>query len=325
MREFAAAALESIPGVAACSFVDSESAPGSPAATPVRRGGKQHEDGYIDSEYAVTLQTISGSYGQVVLELDDREQFREFEAAVHNFLGSLAMRLDNFNYQQHLEERVKEQTAELKQAVKDKELLLREIHHRVKNSLNAVMGLLQMQFAAFEDETVQNAVNASVDRIQSTALVHEFLYKSDSLDSLDLHAFVERVVHELMCTYDPGGKVEIRTDIQDIHVGIHDAVPLSLIVTEVITNALKYAFPNGRRGHISIQTRVLDANFAELQIRDNGIGLPENFDLSGIDSLGMQLVQALTAQIDGSMELSSRDGDSGTSFQLRFPQHGHRA
>ncbi len=453
MREFAAAALESIPGVAACSFGASESAPGGSPLTPVNRGPIPHEEGDIDSDYTVRLETGSGSYGQVIIELDDREQFREYEAAVHNFLGSLAMRLENIDYQCHLEERVKEQTAELnanrlflqsilenngdilfvidrefsilqankaafelvssngqpgrkllgekchsafyrddspclccasvttmqsgtpqsrtvaypdgtggkrwfdvssfpicneegivvnvieawraiddlkilqdelQQAVKDKELLLREIHHRVKNSLNAVMGLLRVQFSSFEDEPVQNAVNASVDRIQSTALVHEFLYKSDSLESLDFHAFVERVVHELTRTYDPGEQIEIRTDIQDIQVGINDAVPLSLIVTEVITNALKYAFPGGQPGCISIQTRVLDAETAELQIRDNGIGLPEDFDLSDIDSLGMQLVQALTSQIDGSMELSGRDDASGTCFRLRFQQRGGR-
>lgn len=306
MLEFVGAAVRSIPGVARCDFRRAED-----SALPVEPAKDSYEP------YVIGMRTIKGNYGDVVLYLDDREAFSEYETALHNFSNSIALRLENLEYQAQLERSVDEKTRELNQSLRDKELLLREIHHRVKNNFGMVVSLLRLQFADHSDPAVQESVNASIDRLQSMALVHQFLYQSDSQSSIDFHGFVSRVIDELRQVYAAGLSVQFVVRIADTAVDITIAAPISLIVNELITNSLKYAFPEGRAGTITISTSAVEADKIELVVADDGVGLPPGFNVRASESLGMQLIQGLCDQIHGELSWSQAPG---TRFAIRFPQ-----
>lgn len=208
---------------------------------------------------------------------------------------------------------------DLRRSAEDKKLLLREIHHRVKNNLNMVISLLRLQFADKREPSVQESVDAAVERIRSMSLVHEFLYQSDTQSSIDFQGFVRHVVDQLSGAYPVGDAVSFDVHIADIPVGITAAAPVSLIVNELVTNALKYAFPAGRTGTITVATTPLDGERIELVVSDDGVGLPDGFDLRSTRSLGMQLVAGLTDQMHGDISVSS---DHGARFAIRFPRSG---
>jgi two-component system, sensor histidine kinase PdtaS len=311
MLEFVGAAVRNIPGVAGCEFrrtTESEE-----QARPATSGCEP---------YVIRMRTIRKSYGEVVLCLDDREAFSRYETALHNFSNSIALRLENLEYQTELERQVEEKTRELNRSLHEKELLLREIHHRVKNNFGMVVSLLRLQFAGHSNPAVQDSVNASIDRIQSMALVHQFLYQSDSQSSIDFHGFVERVIEKLSQTYAAGRSVRFMVSIADTPVDIRVAAPVSLIVNELVTNSLKYAFPDGRAGTITITTREADDDTVELVVADDGVGLPPDFDVHTSQSLGMQLIQGLTDQIRGELAWTRAPG---TRFTIRFPQSAETA
>ena len=208
---------------------------------------------------------------------------------------------------------------DLRRSADDKELLLREIHHRVKNNLNMVISLLRLQFADNPDSGVQQSVAAAIERIRSMSLVHQFLYQSDTQSSIDFGGFVRQVVDQLSETYPVGRAVSFDVDIADIPVGITAAAPVSLIVNELVTNALKYAFPAGRTGTITVTTAPAGEDQIELVVGDDGVGLPPGFDVRSARSLGMQLIAGLTDQIQGEISVS---GEIGTRFAIRFPRDG---
>lgn len=292
--------METIPGVAGYKVL-------SPTDTPAIEG----------SDYTVDISTGTKVYGRGVFVIKDREAFGEFEAAVHNFSNTAALHLESLEYQNDLENQVRERTAELEQTIADKELLLREIHHRVKNNFSMVTSLLRLQFGDFTDEHVRRAVGASIERISSMSLVHQFLYQSDTQSSIDFHSFVDHVIEELIASYGTGGNVDIVRDIGDVSVGINIAAPVSLIINELVTNALKYAFPENRGGTIRIETTRVPPEHTRLLVSDDGVGLPDSFDIDTSDSLGMQLIKRLTAQIQGTLDVWVEEG---TTFVVTFPE-----
>lgn len=220
-----------------------------------------------------------------------------------------------------------------RQTAEEKELLLREIHHRVKNNLNMVTSLLRLQFAGFDDERVGRAVNASIDRIQSMSLVHRFFYQSDTQGSINLRGFIGQALEQLFETYVIDRKVRIRSEISDTTVNIDTAVPVGLIINELVTNALKYAFPRDATGTISIRTTAAASeDHIRLTVEDDGVGLPPSFSMRTVESLGMQLVSGLAAQINGEVSVSSPGAGKtgaggaettagrGTAFTITFPR-----
>jgi PAS domain S-box-containing protein len=421
-----AAAIKSVPGIG-----DYRCFP-APSERPDGSADEGEADGH-GANYEIDLHTARKSYGRIVLVLEDRAAFDQYEAAVHNFCNSVTMHLENLEYRSRLEEQVRAQTAELelnrafleslfdqssdyisvidldytivrvnpaavalarptgsekptepsdlegracyeayferstpcencpareamrtkethsatfsspgagndrlwfdvsaspvvdgtgnlmyikevgrdisalkrleekyRQTAEEKELLLREIHHRVKNNLNMATSLLRLQFAGFDDDRVRRAVNASVDRIQSMSLVHRFFYQSE---------------------------------VSDIAINIDTAVPVGLIINELVTNALKYAFPDDATGTISVRTALPSSDRIRLTVEDDGVGLPASFSMKHTGSLGMQLVSGLAAQINGEVSVSSRGaavGETGTggaetsagrgaAFTITFP------
>lgn len=211
---------------------------------------------------------------------------------------------------------IKKLQEDLKRTAEEKELLLREIHHRVKNNLNVVVSLLRIQLGMFSDVKIQEALRDSIERIRSIALVHQYLYQSASQSSIDFSAFVEEFVADLSRTYETGGDIRIASEIDDVPVHIDSAVPVSLIINELVTNAFKYAFPDGRGGTITVGITKRPEDMIVLSVRDNGVGLPENFDIDTGTSLGMRLIQGLTQQIDGTLQFSK---NKGTAFFITFP------
>lgn len=206
---------------------------------------------------------------------------------------------------------------DLRKTASENELLLKEVHHRVKNNMNVIISLLNMQLGTFTDERMGEALQLSINRVQSMALVHEYLYQSGTLGSINFKQYIEDFINNISLTYNTGAQIRINADIQDVSLHVDSAIPVSLIINEIITNALKYAFPGNDSGTIHIAMHRLPDNRIQLNVKDDGIGLPANFSISTTNSLGMKLIRGLTEQIQGTLTL---EGKNGTSFAIEFPQ-----
>ena len=199
----------------------------------------------------------------------------------------------------------------------EKELLLKEIHHRVKNNLQVISSLLNLQSGKLTDDTARDMFRISQGRVKSMALIHESLYRAGDLASIDFGVYAQRLVNDLVRNYRVGtGVAQLKVDVADVHLGIDKAVPCGLIINELVTNALKYAFPEGRKGTITVSMEKGKKDTLVLTVADDGAGIPKDFDLTQSDSLGMQLVNTLTGQLDGKLDL---DRKKGTRFRITFP------
>ena len=204
----------------------------------------------------------------------------------------------------------------LREALAEKEVLLREIHHRVKNNLQVVSSLLNLQARAAGDEEVARAFEESKSRVQSMALIHEQLYESRDLARIDLSGYIRQLVSNLFRTYQVRAhRVELRTDIADIEIGIDLALPCGLILNELISNSLKYAFPSSRAGSILIRLEKMHDSSALLTVADDGVGLPAEVGFWTTKTLGLRLVRSLVRQIDGEI---SAGGPPGAEYRIRF-------
>ena len=212
----------------------------------------------------------------------------------------------------------KQMELQLEQSLKEKEVLLKEIHHRVKNNMQVISSLLSMQSRLVTDESSKQFFLESQNRVKSLALVHEHLYRSQSLSEINYADYLKKIVPHLFESYntDPR-RISIVTEAKDIMISIDQAVPCSLMVNELITNSLKYAFPGDRKGEIRLvfTTDTTTGNYV-LDYRDNGVGIPPGLDLQKTKSLGMQLIYGLTKQLSGTVML---EPDEGVHFIIAFP------
>lgn len=201
-------------------------------------------------------------------------------------------------------------------SLQEKEVLLKEIHHRVKNNLQIVSSLLKLQGRHVADEQTQMALLESRNRINSMALIHEKLYQSSDLARIDFAAYTRDITYDILRSFAPRA-TRIRADvrIRDVDLNIELAIPCALILNELISNALKHAFPAGRPGRIEIRMERQGSEYL-LTVQDNGIGLPADRDIFAGDSLGLQLVHTLADQLGGRLTLES---DPGLKASLRFP------
>ena len=206
---------------------------------------------------------------------------------------------------------------EIKKSLEEKELLLKEIHHRVKNNLMIISSLLNLQSSYIKDKESQDIFKESQNRARSMALIHERLYQSTDLKRIDFGEYITSLANELFHTYvaDPS-LIELKINVEDIFLDINTAIPLGLIVNELITNSLKHAFPDGISGEINVDFHPIDAHY-EFIVKDNGIGFPEDIDYQNTESLGLQMVTSLTDQIDGEMKLNR---NNGTEFKITFKE-----
>jgi PAS domain S-box-containing protein len=205
--------------------------------------------------------------------------------------------------------------ARLEGALAEKTVLLKEVHHRVKNNLAVIAGLLGMQADAVEDERLTMALEKSQQRVTSMAMVHEYLYATEHLDRVNFGKYVLELSNELCASYLISDLVIIAIEAEEIDLPVDRAIPCGLILNELLSNALKYGFPGGRSGKVTVRFARLETGELSLSCQDDGIGVLESFDWQHSGSLGLKIVQILTKQLDGELTLE-RSG--GTRFELRF-------
>lgn len=208
---------------------------------------------------------------------------------------------------------------QIKSSLNEKEILLREIHHRVKNNMQVISSLLRMQSKLLKNKDDIHLLEESQNRIKSMALIHEKLYQSKNLAGINFDSYVKSLTGELLMSSNiSANKIQVKIDIENIFLAIDSAIPCGLVINELVTNSLKHAFPEGRTGEIKIQMKSSDKGKIELIISDNGVALPDSVDFRKTQSLGLQLVTGIVEnQLEGSIELS-RTG--GTEFKIIFQE-----
>jgi len=206
---------------------------------------------------------------------------------------------------------------QLRESLREKEVLLQEIHHRVKNNLQVVNSLLRLQSEHIQEESSRAMFAEAQSRVQAIAGIHELLYRSPDLAHVDFGTYLDRLARNLFSFYGIGEEqIQLTIDVDHTSLEIGQGIPLGLIVNELVTNSLKHAFPNGRHGRITISLDCIERKCI-LVVEDDGTSLPEGFDWEHAGSLGLQLVRILTTQLDGSVRL---DRGSGTRFEISFAQ-----
>ncbi|NMB77764.1 MAG: PAS domain S-box protein [Methanomicrobiales archaeon] len=204
---------------------------------------------------------------------------------------------------------------EIAASLKEKEILLKEIHHRVKNNMQVISSLLNLQAKMVKDARSREAIQESQNRVMSIALVHEKLYQSRSLAQIDYSEYIKKMTENLLDSYNVHpGKVQLRVEAESVILPITKAIPVSLIINELLTNSLKYAFPDDRTGIIGVRFGKEGDQYI-LTVWDNGIGLPAGFVWDKTDTLGLQLVSSLVGQLSGTIRFS---GEGGTEFRITF-------
>lgn len=192
--------------------------------------------------------------------------------------------------------------------LQEKQWLLREVHHRVKNNLQVVVSLLSSQAAYLLDEKALLAIQESQNRIHAISLIHQKLYLSENIALIGMNAYIREVAAYLLDSFQMDDRVQLQIAVDPIELDGAIAVPMGLIINEAVTNSLKYAFPGGRNGQISISLQAVDGQTCLLTIADDGIGLDQAVDLAHTRSLGMVLMKGLTKQLDGSLNIENTDG-----------------
>ncbi|MBN3959350.1 PAS domain S-box protein [Nostoc sp. NMS8] len=251
--------------------------------------------------------------------------FRDWEENQLDLLDQLTVQLaiaiqQSSILEQAQTELVQRQKAQvkLKAALAEKEVLLKEVHHRVKNNLQIVSSLLQLQSQTLKDPEVIKVLRESQNRIESISLIHKNLYTSANIGQIDVADYIHNLAASLLISYEIWpNRIALETDIDPLSLNVDQAIACGLVINELISNALKHAFTDQQVGTISIALRNAGNNI-EMTIRDNGIGLPDNLDWRNTDSLGLSLVHDLvTEQLEGDITL---ERNHGTVFKIKFTQ-----
>ena len=203
----------------------------------------------------------------------------------------------------------------IKASLNDKEILLKEVHHRVKNNMQIISSLLNLQIQYIDVEDAIDVLKESQNRVKSMAMIHEKLYLSNDLTRINFVDYIESLVSNLFYSYNINNmNIKPLLEIDDINLNMETAIPCGLIISELVSNSLKYAFPNGQPGELLVSLRSED-NYYKLIVRDNGVGLSEDLELDNAKTLGLKLVHILTGQIDGEITINRKPG---TEFIINF-------
>jgi PAS domain S-box-containing protein len=212
----------------------------------------------------------------------------------------------------------KEYERQLEESIKEKEVLLKEVHHRVKNNMQVISSILNLQSSYISDENALGILRESQDRIKSMSFVHESLYQSKTLSEVNFAEYIQNIARNLYHSYGrPEGGIGLEFDLEPIYLNLDTSIPCGLIINEVVSNSLKYAFAGREKGTIKIAFSKFSEDKLKLIISDDGIGLPENFDIENAESLGLQLVTTLITQIGGELDI---DVSKGTCFNILFKE-----
>ncbi|MCI4627043.1 MAG: response regulator [Candidatus Magnetoovum sp. WYHC-5] len=206
---------------------------------------------------------------------------------------------------------------QLQNSLEEKELLLSEIHHRVKNNMQIICSLLNLQLDSIDDIHYKNMLKESQHRIKSMALVHEKLYQSENLSDIDFTDYIRQLINDLFNSYCiRRNKVRLQTNLKPVSLSIDSAIPCGLIVNEIISNTIKHAFPDDRTGIVDITLNTTEDGSINLIIKDNGVGFPENVSLETSETLGLQLIHSLaTIQLQGHIDIYQQ---GGITYSLTF-------
>ncbi|RLD64700.1 MAG: hypothetical protein DRI84_08375 [Bacteroidetes bacterium] len=213
-------------------------------------------------------------------------------------------------------EHIEEQNDIIEKALVEKETLLKEIHHRVKNNLQLISGILELQSSKIDDDAVKEIMKQGQNRVKSMALIHQQLYESEDLGKIDFRKYVIQLTNDIMIMVNDAKKnIDIDLDIIGFSLDINTAVPMGLIINELVVNAFKHGFSIKENGTITISLKALEEEYYQLTVSDNGTGLPVNFDLNNSTSLGLRLVKGLSRQIGGNCEFKN---GTGTTVIIKF-------
>ncbi|MFC1833100.1 PAS domain S-box protein [Thermodesulfobacteriota bacterium] len=218
---------------------------------------------------------------------------------------------------------VKQSEEQIKTSLKEKEVLLREIHHRVKNNLALINSLLSLRAEYSSDKTAQELFDEVKTRIQSMAVAHEILYQSENLAHLSVPDYIGNLVNHILYSHGSVGvSVSVDKEIEEVSFGLSTAIPLGFLLTELVSNCLKHAFPDGRHGTVRLSLSSVNEKEFQLIVADDGVGLPEIVDFENPQSMGMDLIDTFVQQLHGSIEIIR---DQGTEVRIRFKEIGHKA
>ncbi len=220
-------------------------------------------------------------------------------------------------------EALQKEAAKTESSLQEKELLLREIHHRVKNNLQVISSLLSLQSRSSKDEHAIEMAKESQNRIKVMALIHDKLYRSKDFANVEFNDYIKNLVNDLFASYKVStSRISLKMDIENISLGIDTAIPTGLIINELVTNCLKYAFAKDTDGEVRISLRSLDDGHNELIVSDNGVGLPESLDIKKAESLGLRMITNLTERsLHGKVMIKI---DNGTEFQIIFKEKEYK-
>ncbi|MCC7551854.1 MAG: PAS domain S-box protein [Methanobacterium sp.] len=268
---------------------------------------RRHPERNVPSEYEFRLINKKGEEKQIMLSA----------SLIPGTTDSVVSLLD-------ITER-KNAEIKIKQSLSEKELLLREIHHRVKNNMQIISSLLNLQRNYIEDKESDNLLQESQGRVKSMALVHEKLYQTADLARINVKEYIRSLTMNLFHSYSVNAGIVLQLDVGNVFFDIDTAVPLGLIINELVSNSLKYAFPNQEKGVISISLHEKSNNGGageySLCVKDDGVGFPVDLDFHNTPSLGLQLVNSLVKQLDGGIELVN---DAGTCFHVLFMEQRYK-
>ena len=220
----------------------------------------------------------------------------------------IAMLYNRYRFKNKINQAISQKNASLNQLVTEKEWLLKEIHHRVKNNLQIIISLLDSQSMYLKDNSALNAIRDSQSRVYCMSLIHKKLYQSDNIAVINMKLYIEELVDYLSNAFGARHIIGFELDIAEVHLSASQSIPIGLILNEAITNSIKYAFPKGSPDNtISVQLSIVDSQ-CRLEIRDNGIGLPAGFSEENIKSLGLSLMKGLSEDIDATFSIENREG-----------------
>ncbi|MGB8891197.1 MAG: PAS domain S-box protein, partial [Methanoregula sp.] len=257
--------------------------------------------GFWDYEYRIFDKT-----GQEHFILSRGSPIRDSSGKITSFVGIHLDITDRRQYENQLET-----------SVREKEVIIKEVHHRVKNNMQVISGFLQLQTNYIKDPESAEKLEECQRRVRSMALVHEKLYQSKHLGFINVAEYIKSLTSELQESYVVQTEVKFEVDVENININLDTAIPCGLIINELLTNSLKYAFKGRSSGTLGISLHLSPDHRFTLKVSDNGTGLPKNFDLKSTATLGMQLVQVLVRQLGGEITITSQQG---TTFTITFPE-----
>ncbi|HEY9696107.1 MAG TPA: PAS domain S-box protein [Trichocoleus sp.] len=280
---------------------------------------------------APIIQSLDGStqiWGLLIVHACDhyRQWLPEEARFLQQISNQLAIAIQQSNlYQRAQTDLLERQQAEnrLRASLQEKEVLLKEVHHRVKNNMQMISSLLSLQADSIQDPEVLQPFIESQRRVKTMALIHEKLYQSNNLAQINFADYVQQLADELLQSFKAArSQIQMVVEVADVNLTVDMAIPCGLIMSELVTNALKYAFPQGRSGRIDIRFipdpthSSSDSHHYILSIKDNGVGIPDQIDYRDTESLGLQIVCILTQKLKGTISL---DRTHGTEFNVVVP------